>query len=501
MGIVVRQSILTSIISYAGIVIGYINLLYLYPKFLHQEQLGLLRAIQDAAMLMAPFATLGLAQGILRFFPQYMHKDKERKKFVSLIVMLGFFSFTLFLIAFNIFEEQLLGFFEKNARILVRYKNVALALTLALVFITIFEQFAKSIMQIALPNFLREVGIRFLQALLVIAFFYALLDFQQFIVGSVIIYFVSLAVLLIFLLRMTIGFDFEAVRTFSWPRIREILAFSSLSFVSVSAMILIGKMDSLMVTGFLGLSSVAVYSTAYYMATVIEIPKRAITQTTTTLIARAFERNDLSEVESLYRKTAINQLAIGALLLLGIWANLQNIFQLMPNGEDYRAGALVVILIGIGKLIDMAFGPSSEIIGLSKYYWFNLVCVTALAIIVIIANYFFIPRYGINGAAYGSVAALIIYNLVKFIFILLKLRLQPFTVGTVKVGLITAAVALLNYFLPAVDNVFIDIGYRSIIITVSFSLLILLSRSSDEINKAFWSAVRYGTSLIKRQDH
>ncbi len=501
MGIVVRQSILTSIVSYAGIIIGYINLLYLYPKFLEKEQLGLLRAIQDSAMLMAPFATLGLAQGILRFFPQYIHSEKESRKFVSLIVLLGVFSFTLFLIVFNVFERQLLGFFEENARILVRYKNVALALTLALVFITIFEQFAKSIMQIALPNFLREVGIRFLQALLVIAFFYSLLTFQEFIVGSVLIYFVSLAALLFFLLRLTIGFDFAAVRTFSWSKIRELMAFSSLSFVSVSAMIFIGKMDSLMVTGFLGLSSVAVYSTAYYMATVIEIPKRAITQTTTTLIARAFERNDLAEVQSLYRKTAINQLIIGALLLLGIWANLDNIFKLMPNGDEYRAGAVVVILIGIGKLIDMAFGPSSEIIGLSKYYWFNLVCVTSLAIIVVIANYFFIPRYGISGAAYGSVAALVLYNLVKFVFILVKLRLQPFTIATLKVGAITAFVALINKLLPQVENVFINIGYRSVIITIVFSVLILTTRSSDEINKGFRSVLRFITSRIKRQDH
>ena len=98
MGVVVKQSILTSIISYVGIGIGYINLLYLYPKFLETDQVGLLRVIQDAAMLLAPFATIGLAQGVVRFFPPYLHSKSETKKFVSLFILLGFAGFVAILL-------------------------------------------------------------------------------------------------------------------------------------------------------------------------------------------------------------------------------------------------------------------------------------------------------------------------------------------------------------------------------------------------------------------
>jgi O-antigen/teichoic acid export membrane protein len=498
MGIVVRQSILTSIISYVGIVIGYINLLYLYPKYLETDQVGLLRIVQDAAMLLAPFATIGLAQGVLRFFPHYIHSKAETKKFVSLIILLGFGGFATFLLVFTIFQSNILSFFEDKAASVIEYKNLILALTFAFVFITIFEQFSKAIMQIAFPNFLKEIGIRFFQALLVIAFFYSLLSFRQFITGSVIIYFIALIILIVFLIRLTIGFDFSGVKSFSWQKIKEILKFSSLSFVSVSAMILIGKMDSIMVTGFLGLSSVAVYTTAYYMATVIEIPKRAITQVTTTLIARAFEKNDLREVGSLYKKTANNQLIIGTLLMIGIWANLQNIFLLMPKGDEYRAGAQVVIMVGIGKLIDMAFGPSSEIIGLSKYYWFNLVCVSILAVIVIITNYIFIPAYGIIGAAYGSVIALVLYNLIKFFFIYAKLDLQPFTMSTVKVIGIAIVAIVVNLMLPVFDHVVIDVLLRSAIITVVYSSLTLATNSSEEINRIFHTVINFIKRLIKQ---
>jgi O-antigen/teichoic acid export membrane protein len=77
MGQAIRQSIFTSVVSYAGVVIGYVNLLYLYPRFLEPEQIGLLRTIVDAALLLAPFAQGGLAQTILRFLPHFTtYQDK-----------------------------------------------------------------------------------------------------------------------------------------------------------------------------------------------------------------------------------------------------------------------------------------------------------------------------------------------------------------------------------------------------------------------------------------
>ena len=485
MGIVVRQSILASIISYIGVLIGYINLLYLYPKFLEPDQIGLLRAIQDFAMLMVPFATLGLAQVVLRYFPQYSKSQEQINSFASLVVVLALGAFSIFLLVFYLFEPWILSFFKENANAVIIYKNLILILTFLLLFTTIFEQLSKAILKVAFPNFLREICIRILQGILVILYFFSFLTFDQFIISSVLIYVLTLTILIVFLWRFKIGFNFGNIKSFTFNTIRGMAKYSSLSFISVSAMIFIGKMDSLMVTGFLGLTAVAVYTTAFYMATVIEIPKRAITQATTTLLARAFEKNDLSEIEMLYRKTAINQLIIGVLLMIGIWANLENLFVLMPKGEIYRVGSQVVILVGVGKLIDMAFGPSSEIIGLSRFYWFNLVCVSLLAVIVVITNYFFIPRFGITGAAYGSVIALVLYNAVKFIFIYLRMGIQPFTFATVKVIVIGLGVVFVSIFLPRLHNVFADVLFRSALITVVFSTLIIGTRSSEEVNKIF----------------
>jgi O-antigen/teichoic acid export membrane protein len=253
----------------------------------------------------------------------------------------------------------------------------------------------------------------------------------------------------------------------------------------MAGMILIGKMDSMMVTSMLGLASNAVYTTAFYMATVIEIPKRALSQIAMPLISRAFEKKDLADILQIYRRTAINQLIIGALILIGIYANLDSIFELIPKKEIYETGKWVVVIVGLGKLMDMAFGPSSEIIVLSKHYAFNIVLILILAITLIVSNNLLIPIYGINGAAYGTALALFLFNFIKFIYLWWALKMQPFSIDTIKVMVIISITLVVNYFLPVMNNFLMDIVYRSLIITTFFSGAILLSGASVEGNKIF----------------
>ena len=259
--------------------------------------------------------------------------------------------------------------------------------------------------------------------------------------------------------------------------------YSLLGFAGTAGMIIIGKMDSLMVSGMIGLSANAVYTTAFYMATVIEIPKRALSQLTMPLISRAFEKNDMKEINILYQKTAIHQLIIGSLLLLGVAANLPSIFALMPRSEVYQAGYYVVLIIGAAKLVDMLFGPSSEIIVLSKYYAFNIVLIMLLAGMTIVMNLIFIPRYGIEGAAYGAALSLIVFNVIKFIFILARLSLQPFSCSFVKVLLIAGVTWAVHIFLPRFEATILDIMVRSAAMTIVFGSLIWWSRVSPESNE------------------
>jgi O-antigen/teichoic acid export membrane protein len=111
MGVAIRQSILTSIIAYAGVIIGYINIAYLYPKILNLEQVGLMRTIMDSAILIVPFAQFGLSQSLILFFPGYA-TEKREGSFISLIFLLSLLAFGVFLVIFFIFEDNILSYFS-----------------------------------------------------------------------------------------------------------------------------------------------------------------------------------------------------------------------------------------------------------------------------------------------------------------------------------------------------------------------------------------------------
>jgi O-antigen/teichoic acid export membrane protein len=337
---------------------------------------------------------------------------------------------------------------------------------------------------------------RLFLSILVLLYFSGIISFDQFIIGSVIGNLIWLLILLLYLWshgEISLQANFTTLDQTKFP---ELFKYSLLSFAGMAGLILIGKIDSMMVSALLGFSMNAIYTTAFYMATVIEIPKRALSQIAMPLISRAFERNDLYEVESLYRKTSINQFIIGSLLLIGVWINLDNLFALMPNGAYYNAGKWVVIIVGIGKLADMLFGPSSEIIVLSKYYKFNIILILVLAALIILSNNLLIPRYGIEGAALGAAFALVAFNATKYIFIYWKFGIQPFKLATGKVLLIAIITLLINSLLFKSENTILDILIRSSLITLIFSGLVLFTKVSPEANDLF----KKGIHALARRD-
>lgn len=199
MGVAIRQSIFTSIVSYAGVAIGYVNLLYLYPRFLDPEQIGLLRTIVDAALLLAPFAQGGLGQTILRFLPHFTISADKGRGFINLVLLLSVCGYGIFLLLFLTFRGRLLELFGENAAVVADYTLLILVLTFVVMVITLLEFYSRALMKLVFPNLVREVGLRLLQALLVTLYFLGTINFEQVLTGTVVIYLIAMATLVAYL--------------------------------------------------------------------------------------------------------------------------------------------------------------------------------------------------------------------------------------------------------------------------------------------------------------
>lgn len=477
MGRVASQSIQTTIFSYLGVIIGYVNVLWLYPYALSASELGAFRTIQDIALLFVPFAQLGLGHGITRFFPKLA---TNKSGFLSFSLALAFGGFVLVSLVFVGFKTQIIHLFAVNSPELLDFLGVVLLITLFALINSILDAYSRSFIKVAVPTFFREVLLRFLTGVMVGFYLLGWVDFGQVMHGLVMVYGLVMSSMLIYLLWLgVLEFDFDW-KSFPSGFRTEFIKFSLVTFLATAASTLIMKIDSIMVSSMVSLEANAIYAIAFSMALVIEMPRRAISQVVMPVIADHFANKNHAEINLIYKQVSNRQLFICLLLFAGIWSNIDVLYSFIPNGELYSAGKWVVLLIGVGKLLDVAFSVNSEILVFSTYYRFNLLVTVGMSILIVLLNYWLIPVLGIEGAALASAIVMLLYNGIKYLFLKIKLGFNPFSTETVKiiiVGLTTMGMA--HFKIGEMDPIY-RLTSTSLEVLVLYFLLSYLLKAGQE---------------------
>lgn len=481
MGVVFKQGTVTTVGSYLGAVVGYINVLWIFPAVLSAEEIGLIRILPGIAFLLVPFCQLGLSQTVLRFFPRYEKLKGGIAEMMSFMTFFNFVGFGASLILIKIFEPTIIQFFSKNSNLVNNYFHVSVALLLLISFTSIFGSFATSMLKIVWPRFVNDVLIRLMNSCLVALYYFEIIKIDQVINGLVVIYLVALLCVLGYIIKIGVFQLTIRFKHINSSAIKEFFSYSIFTLLGASGNFIILQIDQLMLTNQLGLTSNGIYTTAFFIAVVIEFPRRSLSQISVPIVSKSFEENDLKAIDKLYKQVSINQMVVGSLLLLGILVNLRSIFDLIPNNEKFIAGFNVVYIIGIAKLAEMAFSLNGEIIVLSKFYRYNVFFSVVLAFVTIVSNWFFIKWYGLDGAAIATALSLILFNLVKLIFLKMKLDLWPLSIKNFYV----LALAVATYFLVGAipeQTLLLDLLIRSVLTTVLFMAPILFLKISPEIN-------------------
>jgi O-antigen/teichoic acid export membrane protein len=238
--------------------------------------------------------------------------------------------------------------------------------------------------------------------------------------------------------------------------------------------------DKTMLNQYVKIENIAYYSVAIFIATVIAVPSRAMHQITYPITAKLMTEGKHEELNDLYKKTAITLQIVGGLVLVGILVNIDQVYSLLP--ENYRGGIFVVFLIGLSKYFDLVLGNNNAIIFNSKYYRAVLFLGLFLAFFAITLNKIFIPIYGINGAAIATLISISLYSVAKLLFVVIKLKLFPFTLKNIYGLLITLVCFLLFYFWDFKFHALINIGLKSILISILYVFLIYKFQLSSDIN-------------------
>jgi O-antigen/teichoic acid export membrane protein len=198
--------------------------------------------------------------------------------------------------------------------------------------------------------------------------------------------------------------------------------------------------------------------------------------------------NKHDELNALYKKTSINLQVVGGLVMLGIFVNINQLYEMVP--KDYSGGILVVFMIGISKYFDLILGNNNAIIFNTKYYKTVLFLGVALVVLTIVLNMIFIPIYGIMGSAFATLLSITLYSLAKLLFVVKRLNLYPFTIQTLYSIIITFIMFLLFYFWKFPFHPIISIGLKSALVTILYVYINYKFAISAEINQVIVTVMK-----------
>ena len=127
-----------------------------------------------------------------------------------------------------------------------------------------------------------------------------------------------------------------------------------------------------MIAGMLGLESLGIYRIAMYMGIISEIPSRSLFAIAQPVAAEAIKNNDTEALSKLLKQVSINLMLISSAIFLLLYVNVDNIFELVPNGQRYESGKWVMVFIALAGVINITFTFSLNILQLSKHYMYYL---------------------------------------------------------------------------------------------------------------------------------
>ncbi len=490
MGIIRKQSIIGTIFTYLGVILGFITTAVLFPKYLTTAQIGLLGLLLSYAMIFAQISSLGFINTTTRFFTYFRDKEKSHHGFVFLLLAVTTAGFLISLVIYLAVRGLLIESSTSKSALFVDYIDYIIPLTFFTAFFNALDHYFKVLYNAVIGIVLKEFVQRLFILVVTILFIYALVSFHRFVNLYVLCLAVPMVSIVMYLLMAG---EFHLKPEFGFLDKELISGMAGMSLFGIIAGatgVFTLNIDRIMIDRMLGLSATGIYTTTYFFGTLVSMPSRSLTKISSAIVADAWKNDDTTTLKDLLYKSSLNQLIIGLLLLAGILGNMDNVYRILP--ADFLMGKWVIVLVGAGFLTDMAVGVSYVIISNSRYYKWGTYFLLLMVSLVVLFNLLFIPFFGITGAALSFLLTKVIVNVAMLCFIKRRFGMTPYNYRFLLVILFGVLAFLISWALPLMANLFVDIVIRSAVIIAVFILPIIFFRISEDINA--W-VVHYVTKL------
>lgn len=484
MGIVFKQTSWNIVTISIAILIGGVNTLYFYPEFLKDDYYGLVVFLLATSNLLQPLMSFGAQHTIIKFFSSFTEK-KKKDQFLSSVIFLPLFFIIPITFLVVQFHDLIAQFLSVKNPIIESYIWVIFLVSFATSYFEVFYSWSRVQFKSIFGNILKEIYPRISVLLLLILVSLNILSKENFVWWLTGLYYLRLILMIVYSFYLyTPKFSITFPENF-----KEILSYSFYILLAGSAASFLIDIDKYMIPQKQAISQTAYYAVAVFIATVVEIPGRAMFQILNPMVAKAINTNDNKNLNELYQKSSTNLLIICGFFFLLINLNIVSFYELM-NNQFYADAIWVVLIISIAKLIQMSFGCGPAILATSSFYKITLPFSISMAISVYFLNDYLIDLYGINGAAISTLIVLLLFTVLKVLYINFKLKIQPYNLNTIK---IIVLISVLYFALNSIKlNLYplFNIIVKSVLISASYISLVYFLKLSNTINSNLNSLIK-----------
>ncbi|CAI8339803.1 MAG: Uncharacterised protein [Owenweeksia sp. TMED14] len=408
MGIVKRQSMWNLISGYLGVFFGAINGLFLFPWAFPNspEEMGLVRWVISASLILGAFSHLGWPQAVVTFFPRI--NSALHSKILNQGLLASGICLFIFLLISMFTRDSLISFFLKGSS----NSSFWFVFPFAATYI-IFELYSSQLIhnqKVILSYWLKDTGRKLLLTLLLIGFGLGIISNLNTFLYLLLLGYAFYA-LIVFIAVKNIKITVKDFST-TWPQ-NEMIRYSLVMVLTAGAQMSFGQLDILMVGSFLGLAAVAQYSIAFSFGIVVAMPMKAMNASLRPIISKYVADENWSELRTLGMRSLSNQWVVSSFLFFIVLSVSPWIFEILP--EVYQGGQSALIWVAAAQLVNVSTGPSGLVLVASKKFRWELYANLTLILFALIVGSIYIPSLGVEGAAKTFFSAVVIYNLVKLI--------------------------------------------------------------------------------------
>lgn len=487
-----KETILSTILSYIGVVIGAYYTIFIIPKVFDNtpEQYGTLVTLVNYVAIFVTFSSFASNYSLLKFLPISSKTNKEEiMSFLLRINILGTF---LGMIAFYFYSQYrpLLIVIDGDS---INFSVFFYPLLVSNTLFSYFQSYCITLMNVAFPIFLNNTFTKFWTFIILLLLLQNLIDFKLFsylYFGQFIIIFLLLLVFVWQKKELKISLQLPTPANY-----KDILKYSLFALLTSSAVVLIMRIDIQLVEHYIGRAEVGFYSIALFFITVLLIPKNMLSQVARSIVSRDFQKQDIATFTPKYQKINMAFLIGTLLVFIGISININELTALM--GEKFGSDEVkyIILILGAGRTLESVFVVNSNIIEYSKYYQWSILFEVSSLFLLLVLSWFFIPIYGVLGIAGALAITYVLGALAKSVFVYFKYQLKPIKrsdfyktliIGSLFLIALLPIRTLVNNIITnenaILQNIF-TIGIRSLL----FGVLALIMLEKTGMRKLFFS--------------